>query len=94
MVCFPFNGKIVTIGQTSFRSLSVNASSRTSIMIIDHYQLATRSVGVGMYPSLMGSFSCPAHILMIGSSFSEALTSMRSVYFCMIHMEDTGFFLH
>ena len=51
-------------------------------------QPATGSVGVGMYPSLMGSFSCPTPILMIGSSFDEASTSMRSVYFHTSHMED------
>ena len=44
--------------------------------------------GIHMYPSLMGSFSCPAPILMIGSSFGEALTSMRSVSFRTSHMED------
>ena len=41
-----------------------------------------------MYPSLMGSFGCPTPILMIGSSFGEALTSIRSVSFCTSHMED------
>ena len=40
-----------------------------------------------MYPSLMGSFSCPALILMIGSSSSEASSSMRSASFRIIHME-------
>ena len=45
-------------------------------------------MGVGMYPSLMGSFSCPAPILMIGCSSGEASTSMRSVPFCTSHMED------
>ena len=43
---------------------------------------------MGMYPSLMGSFSCPAPILMIGSSSGEALTSMNSMYFRTSHMED------
>ena len=41
-----------------------------------------------MYSSLMGSFSCPAPILMIGSSFDEASTSMRSLSFRTSHMED------
>ena len=36
----------------------------------------------------MGSFSCLALILMIGSSFGEASTSMRSVSFHTSHMED------
>ena len=68
VVCFPFNGNIVMINQTSFKNPSVNASSGASIPIIDHSQSATGSVGVGMYPSLMGSFSCSTPILMIGSS--------------------------
>ena len=37
VVCFPFNGKIVMIDQMSFRNPSVNASSATSITIIDHF---------------------------------------------------------
>ena len=41
-----------------------------------------------MYPSLMGIFSCPTLILMIGSSSSEASTFMRSVSFCTTYMED------
>ena len=36
VVFFPFNGNIVTINQTSFKNLSVNASSEASIPIIDH----------------------------------------------------------
>ena len=36
VVCFPFNGNIVTIDQTSFKNPSVSASSRASIPIIDH----------------------------------------------------------
>ena len=66
VVWFPFNGKIIMIDQTSFCNPSVNASSGTSIPIIDHSQPATGSVGVGMYLSLMGTFSCPVPILMIG----------------------------
>ena len=36
VICFPFNGKIVTIDQTSFQNISVNASSSGSILLIDH----------------------------------------------------------
>ena len=87
-MCFPFNLKIVTIDQTSFKNPSVNASSRASISIIDHSQLATRSVGVGMYPSLMGTFSCPTPVFMIGSSFDGASSSLNSVSFHTTPMED------
>ena len=45
-------------------------------------------MGVGMYPSLMGRFSCPAPVLMIGSCSDEASTSTTSVSFRMTHMED------
>ena len=65
VVCFPFNGKIIMIGQTSFYNLSVNAPSGNSIPIIDLSQPKNGSVGVGMYPSLMGTFSYLAPILMI-----------------------------
>ena len=81
------NRKIVTIDQMAFKNPPVTASSGALVLIVDHSQPATGSVGVGMYPSLMGSFSCPAPILMIGSIFGEASTSMRSVSFCMSHME-------
>ena len=51
-------------------------------------QAATGSVGVGMYPSLMGTFSCPTPVLMIGSSFDGASSSLNSVSFRTTHMED------
>ena len=76
------------IDQTSFKNLNVNASSRASIPIIDYSQPASGSVGIGMYPSLMVTFSCLAPILMIGSSFSGASYSLNLVSFCTTHMED------
>ena len=69
-VCFPHNGKTVIIDQMSFKNSPVTTSSGASISIVEHSQPATGSVGVGMYPSLMGSFSCPTPVLMIGSSSS------------------------
>ena len=71
----------------SFKNPSVTTSSADLIPIIEHSQPTTRIVGVGMYPSLMGIFSCPASILIIGSSSGEALTSMISVSFRTSHME-------
>ena len=60
------------IDQISFKNTSITTSLGASIPIVNHSQLETGSVGMGMYPSLMGIFSCPAPVLMIGSSFSEA----------------------
>ena len=59
VVCFPHNGKIVTIDQMTFKNSPITASSRASVPVVEHSHPATGSVGVGMYPSLMGSFSCP-----------------------------------
>ena len=87
VVCFPFNGNIVTIDQNSFHNPSVNASSGASISIIDHSQSITENVGVGMYPSLMGTFSCPALVLLIVYIFGGASSSLNLVYFCTTHME-------
>ena len=72
----------------TFKNLSVTASSGALIPIVEHSQMATGSVDVGMYPSLMGSFSCPTPILMMGASSDEASTSMTSVSFRMSYMED------
>ena len=66
VVCFPHNGKIVTIDQMAFKNPPVNASSKASVPKVKHSQPTTGSVGVGMYPTLMGTFSCPAPVLMIG----------------------------
>ena len=44
VICFLFNEKIVTIDQKSFHNPSVNASSRASILIIDHSKPTTGSV--------------------------------------------------
>ena len=68
--------------------MSVSASSGASILTIDRSQLATRSVGVGMYPSIMGTFSCPTPVLMIGSSFNGDSSSLNSMSFRTSHMED------
>ena len=59
------------------------------MLIIDHSQPAIGSVGVGMYPSLMGTISCLAPILMIGSSFGGDSSSLKSVSFRTTHMEDS-----
>ena len=73
--------------QNSFHNPSVNASSAASILIIDHSQPTTRSVAVGMYPSIMGTFSFPVPVPMIGSSFCGASSSSNSVSFHTTHME-------
>ena len=43
---------------------------------------------MGMYPSLMGTFSCHVPILMIWSSINRDSTSSNSISFHTSHMED------
>ena len=88
VICFPFNGKIITIDQTSFHNLSDNASSGTSISIIDHSQPTTENVGLGMYPSSMGTFNYVVLILMIISSLAKASASLSSIPFRTSHVDD------
>ena len=76
------------IDKPSFRNPSFNASSGSSILIIDHSQSAIGSAGIGMYPSIMGIFNFTAPVLMIGSSFGGASSSLDSVSFRTTHMED------
>ena len=67
---------------------SLKASSGVSIPIVDHSQPAIENVGVGMYPSLMGTFSCPVPVLMIWFSLGGGSSLSNSVSFHTTHMED------
>ena len=85
---FPFNGKIVTIDQKFFQDLSGLASSGASIPIINYSQMKMENVGVGMYPYLMGTFSCHAPVLMVGYSIGRDSPLSNLVSFHTSHMED------
>ena len=43
---------------------------------------------MGMYPSLMGTFGCLVHVILIGSSLGGASSSSNLVSFYTTHMED------
>jgi hypothetical protein len=55
-LCFPHNGKIVTINQLYFVYASRNAFIGPPIPMVDNSQLTTKNIGVRMYSSLMGTF--------------------------------------
>ena len=65
--CIKFfhEGKVVTIDQLSF----YNAPNEfgTAIPLVDKSALACENMGVGLYPSLMGSFNFSAPILSVKS---------------------------
>jgi hypothetical protein len=55
-LCFPHEGKIVTIDQLSFVHTSPSALDGPPVPVIDNSQQETEDVTVGIYSSLMGSF--------------------------------------
>ena len=84
-------GILLLLIKKYFHNPSLKASLGASFLIIDHSQLTNENVGVGMYPSLMGTFSCHVPIPMMGSSIGKAFTSLNLVLFHTSHMEDPWF---
>jgi hypothetical protein len=87
-LCFPHEGKIVTIDQLSFAHASPNASVGPSIPVIDNSRQETEDVGVRMYSSLMGSFDFMAPIHHIHAISSRSSSSMRSIPFRTSYFND------
>jgi hypothetical protein len=88
-LCFPHEGKIVTIYQLSFSHASPNASVGSSIPVIKIYQPKTKDIGVIMYSSLMGTFDFMAPIHHIYAMSSRSSSLMRFVPFCTSYFNDT-----
>ena len=88
VVCFPLDGNIVMIHQISFDNSTSKVSSGTSIPFIDHSYPVTENVGVGMHPSLMGTFSYVVLVLMNGSIHGNASMSLSLVPFHTSNMDD------
>lgn len=61
-LCFPHEGKIMTIDELSIAHASPNASIVPLIPVIDDSQPTTKDIGVEMYSSLMGTFHFMASI--------------------------------
>jgi hypothetical protein len=87
-LCFPHEGKIVTIDQLSFVHASPSASVGPSVPVIDNSQQETEDVGVRMYSSLMGSFDFMAPIHHIHAISSESSSSMR-LFLSVLHISMT-----
>jgi hypothetical protein len=87
-LCFPHDGKIVTIDQLSFVHASPNASVGPLIPMIDNSQPTTEDIGVRMYSSLMGTFDFMAPIHHIYAMSSRSASSMRFVPFCTSYFND------
>jgi hypothetical protein len=59
VLCFPHEGWIVTIDQLSF-SHPDPSSGASTVPMIDNPQPGTVNLGVGLFPSLMGTFDYPS----------------------------------
>jgi hypothetical protein len=87
-LCFPHEGKIVTIDQLLFVHASPNALVGPLIPVIENSWQETEDVGVRMYSSLMGSFDFMAPIHHIHSISSRSSLSMRFVPFRTLYFNN------
>jgi hypothetical protein len=87
-LCFPHDGKIMTIDQLSFVYASPNASIGSSIPVIDNSQSTTENIGVRMYSSLMGTFNFMALIHHVYAMSSRPISTERSIPFRTSYFSD------
>jgi hypothetical protein len=87
-LCFPHEGKIVTIYQLSFAYSSPNAYIGSSIPVIDNSQLPTVNIGVGMYSSLMGTFNFTTSSHHVYAMSSRPVSTGRSIPFHTSYFSD------
>ena len=73
----------------SFDHSSTSTSPGSTILVIDNSYPEIENVGVGMYPSLMGTFNISAPILTIGSTLGSESSSSSSVPFCTMYLENS-----
>jgi hypothetical protein len=88
-LCFPHEGKIVTIDQLSFTYASSNASIGPSIHVIDSSHLTTENIDVKMYPSLMGTFNFTTPIHHVYTMSSRPVLTGRSIPFQTSYFSDS-----
>jgi hypothetical protein len=72
IICFPHEGRIVTMDYMESNLSDVAASPRTIVPWIENSQMTTESIGCGMYPSLMGCFDSPAPISYVCPLWSDS----------------------
>jgi hypothetical protein len=87
-ICFPHDGKIVTIDQLSFVYASPSASVGPSIPMVDNSQLETENIDVRMYSSLMGTFDFMAPVHHIHAMSTRPVSSERFVPFRTSYFND------
>lgn len=58
VIKFPYKGKVVAINQLSF-SQKESTQAELDIPIIDNSAKESLNIGIGFYPTLMGTFNLP-----------------------------------
>lgn len=84
ILCFPHEGRIVTIDQMAYSPNDPNAYFTSTIPLVMNTKQLAQNLGVGIYSSLMGIFYLPptAHINDISSSrITPHKGSFRTHYF-------------
>jgi hypothetical protein len=76
IVCFPLDGKSMTINPLSFVYNSPNASVGPSILMVDNSQPANENIDVRMYFSLIGTFNFMALIHHVYTMSSRPVSSL------------------
>jgi hypothetical protein len=61
VLCFPHEGRIVTVDQVSFSHLEPS-SGESMVPMIDNVQQDTVNLGVGLFPCLMDTFDFPPYL--------------------------------
>ena len=70
ILCFPHEGRIVTVDQMEHSHVDQNAFTDLTIPLVNDTKKLVENLGVGMYTSLMGTFYLPppwVHIHAISS---------------------------
>ena len=71
IICFPHEGRIVTVDQLDCPPIDPNASTDSTIPKLDNTKAPVENLGVRIYTYLMGTFYFPppsVHINVISSS--------------------------
>lgn len=77
IICFPHEGRIVTVDQMEYSLKESNASSDSFVPLVNNPKQPVENLGVGMYSSLIGTIDLPSPIAWINSISSSKAPSRR-----------------
>lgn len=80
ILCFPHEGRNVTIDQMDYSPGESNASSESIVPLVNNLKHPIENVGVGMYSSLMGTFDFLAPVTRINAISSSTTPSRREFF--------------